>query len=74
MFRINYLLLGQRKGYLAPLPQIGEGDGFRVGSYSEVQHNTFHPSSDAADDEEVKDKRKRREQNEFSQQLNASVL
>jgi len=26
MFRINYLLLGHRKGYLALLSQIGEGD------------------------------------------------
>ncbi len=75
MFHINYLLLGHRKGYLASLPQTGErGQGFRAGSFCEVQHNLYHPSSDADEDEEVKDKRKRQEQNEFSQQLNASVL
>ncbi len=74
MFRINYLLLGHRKGYLASLPQIEERERFRAGSFCEVQHNLYHPSLDADDDEEVKDERKCQEQNEFSQQLNASVL
>lgn len=75
MFRINYLMLGHRKGYLASLPQTEEGwQGFKAGSFCEVQHNPYHPSSDVDDDEEVNDKRKCQEQNEIRQQLNASAL
>ncbi len=72
---LNYLLLGHRKGYLASLPKTGERDrGSGRDPFVKFSITFNHPSSDADEDEEVKDKRKRQEQNEFSQQLNASVL